>query len=235
MKDAQVNVRMSAELLAAIKSRAIEHDRTVGGYIRRVIADSLGRPEALPDSTDGRATADNLPVRQIQLTRGQIALVDAEDYERVNQHKWNCLNFGAAQARIGSERVQMHRFILGLTKEDKRVVDHINHNKLDNRRCNLRIVTAQQNNLNRVPDRGRQYKGVFDGLQGKEPCISGKWARSHLPLKRYKAAITFNGQRFDLGGFPTPEEAARAYDAKAKELHGEFALLNFAETEAATA
>jgi hypothetical protein len=117
------------------------------------------------------------------------------------------MNHGAAQARIGKARVQMHRFILDLTQDDKRIVDHINHNRLDNRRCNLRIVTHAENCANRVPHKGRPFKGVIDNRRGKPVLLDGPWARSRTPKKRYRAQIVADGVLYNLGSYPTEEEA----------------------------
>lgn len=94
--------------------------------------------------------------------------------------------------------------------------DHINGDRLDNRRANLRICNGMENARNRgvsarhieIPSR---YKGV-------------SWERR---AARWQAQIGCDGKKFHLGLFATEEEAARAYDAKARELHGDFARLNF--------
>lgn len=243
----QVNARVSSALFATVCEKAKQGGVSVSEYVRRVLIADSDRVSELTaiESIDGRATGDGIGIRQIQLTRGFVALVDEQDFERVNQYRWNCMNHGAAQARIGTERVQMHRFILGLSKDDKTVVDHINHNRLDNRRCNLRVGTHADNSANRVPVRKTfdvhgGFKGVVDSFRGREPRVAGKWARQRPPRKRWRAVLNAGGKRYDLGGFPTPEDAARAYDAKAIEVYGEYALLNFperikAEASAATA
>ena len=101
------------------------------------------------------------------------------------------------------------------SKHDTYYVDHINRNKLDNQVCNLRYATASQNMMNKTKQIGRktssQYKGVT--LEKK----SGKWI----------AQIRIGGKRNYLGIFTSEEEAAMAYDLKAEEAHGEFAVLNF--------
>ena len=98
-----------------------------------------------------------------------------------------------------------------LTKED--VVDHINHDPLDNHRHNLRLATRSQNAANVGP-----YANNTSGYKGVD-FNQGKW----------RARITQHGKRHFLGTFDTAEEAARAYDSKALELFGEFASLNFPE------
>lgn len=117
----------------------------------------------------------------------------------------------------------MHREILGLTDPKKEFVDHIDHNGLNNQRCNLRKCTKQQNNRNRnkvVTQRNTsQYKGVSIHIQynsTKEPTVS--W--------RAKIKST-NKKGTHIGLFKTEIEAATAYDNAAKIYHGEFAGLNF--------
>ena len=92
-------------------------------------------------------------------------------------------------------------------------VDHINGNPLDNRKSNLRICTNAENQRNRGVNKNNTsgYKGV---------C----WAKQN---KKWKARIKHNGKLIHLGYYKDKEEAARAYDKKAKELHGEYAYLNF--------
>jgi len=92
-------------------------------------------------------------------------------------------------------------------------VDHINGNPLDNRKSNLRICTHAENSNNTGPRKNNTsgYKGVY-------------WAKRN---KRWLAQITHNGKQVYIGHYKDKEEAARAYDAKAKEFQGEFAYLNF--------
>jgi hypothetical protein len=106
----------------------------------------------------------------------------------------------------------MHRAVMGV--EDKRYVDHQNHNGLDNRRKNLRIATWEENCWNkRKPNTNSSsiYKGVMWDKR------RGNW----------QVMIGYKGKKIFIGYFDDEQEAARAYDAKAKELYGEFAALNF--------
>lgn len=112
--------------------------------------------------------------------------------------------------RHNKEHVFMHRFIM--MAPEGLEVDHINGNRLDNRECNLRIVTPSKNQYNRRMQRNNKtgYKGVsFDRSRGK-----------------FMASISANGKQINLGRFKTAEEAARAYNQAALELHGEYAFLN---------
>ena len=118
--------------------------------------------------------------------------------------------------RKGTNEVQVkataHRLIMGIT-DPKIQVDHINGNKLDNRKENLRLATHQQNQHNVGPQKNNKsgYKGVS----------------SNKKNKKYQARIMAKNKRVSLGCFDDPVEAARAYDRAALELFGEFAWTNF--------
>lgn len=88
-------------------------------------------------------------------------------------------------------------------------IDHINHNTLDNRRCNLRVASRSQNAAN-CKGRGNKYKGVW-------------WDEEK---QRWRARITVNYQGYNLGRFDNEEDAAIAYNVAAQLFFGEFALLN---------
>lgn len=169
--------------------------------------------------------------REIPLTKGQIAIVDAADYESISQHKW----YAHAQSRMGlfyaARRVRlpdgrsvismMHREILGLPHEDPRFVDHKHRdNTLDNRRSNLRTANRKQNDANsrlRITNRSG-YRGVSFSNDGR-------------PNPWY-VQIQNDGKNIFLGRYRTAEDGARAYDRKNLELRGEFAILNFPEQQA---
>lgn len=157
-------------------------------------------------------------VREIPLTQGQTAIVDEIDYERVSQFRWYAAKdrhgFRAARQlpRSNGKRSIEYLHNLILRPADGLQVDHINRNPLDNRRSNLRLVTIQQNACN------RKYKKYRHGYKGI--C----W---FAPAKKFQAQITANGKHRFLGYYATAIEAAKAYDAAARELHGNFAALNF--------
>ncbi|MBN1359185.1 MAG: HNH endonuclease [Sedimentisphaerales bacterium] len=152
-------------------------------------------------------------VKCIPLTGGQYALVDASDYEWLSQYTWRVCGTGYA-ARAGKGReIYMHREIMDAP--EGKCVDHIDGNRRNNCRANLRLCTRGQNMRNQKKHAGAtsRFKGVYFYKR------IGKWA----------AALHFKGQRFWLGSFVDEVEAARTYDAKAVELFGEFARLNFPE------
>ncbi|MBN1125781.1 MAG: HNH endonuclease [Sedimentisphaerales bacterium] len=163
------------------------------------------------------------PVRQIPLTRGYFAMVDAQDYPRLARHKWYVerrANRCYAGRRQKNRSVLMHREIMGLGPGQKDadgnvlVVDHMDRNGLNNTRANLRVCTHEQNLWNQKGRGGRsRYQGVSRDKRSKRWC----------------ACITHQHRQIHLGYFDTEEQAARAFDGKARELRGEFACLNFAE------
>src|SRR5258706_10064208 len=159
--------------------------------------------------------------RYIALTRNQNAIVDAEDFEWLNQFNWHARwckttkSFYATRAVAGPKNgprqigVHMHDEILGCRQGEE--ADHKNHDTLDNRRENLRKCTRFQNIRN-----GRIHKDNKSGFKGVD-WHEGKW----------RARITINYATKYIGAFDSPEEAALAYDCAAMEYFGRFALLNF--------
>jgi hypothetical protein len=148
---------------------------------------------------------------EIRLGRtGKVALVDDEDFDRLSRRWWATGRAGYAESRDKDGSViLMHREILGVVPGIW--VDHINGDRLDNRRSNLRPATHQQNLMNRGTNKNNQsgYKGVYQEL--------GLW----------RACIKINGRNRHLGNFDDAETAARAYDFAAHEAFGAFARLNF--------
>jgi len=154
-------------------------------------------------------------IRYIPLTRGLFAIVDAEDYEWLSRYKWSVqpsANHGTYYAKRGyrGRLVLMHREIMKPPRG--MFVDHMNGNGLDNRRCNLRICTPEQNSCNRSKQRNARHKFI-----GVHPCGQDT----------YVAIVDHNGKRYREGPFDDEVEAARARDRLALQLHGPYARLNF--------
>ena len=149
-------------------------------------------------------------MREIPLTRGKVAIVDDEDFERLNEHKW-CFNKYAT--RCDKEKsMYMHREILGIT-ERTIFVDHINRDRLDNRKENLRSGRCGEN----LANRGKPSNNV-SGYKGV--------SRNVNKVNVWSARIVVNYKCIHIGVFDNKEEAAKAYNKAAIKYFGEFAMLN---------
>jgi hypothetical protein len=149
-------------------------------------------------------------MKLIPLTQGKFAKVDDEDYDWLMQRKWICNGRYVLSRRGGmKKRISMHREIMN--PPDDMEVDHIDHDGLNNQRCNLRVCTHYQNSQNRT-----MHKPTHSGYKGVGRHFS-KW----------RATIRVNTIRIRLGRFETKEEAAHAYDDAAIKYFGEFSQLNY--------
>lgn len=154
---------------------------------------------------------------EIPLASGDVALVDVDDWPLVQTFTW-CASKGQfttyvvaniVKANGRRTMIKLHRLIMDA--QVGQLVDHRNHDGLDNRRHNLRVATSSQNGANNRPTSNRSgYKGV--GWH----ALRGKW----------RAYITVDRRTRHLGLFTDSWEAAQAYNAAAIEAWGEFAYLN---------
>jgi AP2 domain len=160
-------------------------------------------------------------MKEIELTKGYVTLIDDEDFARVSQFSWNSQvirrkdgsieSVYAAGRNKGREARLLHRFIMGIT-DPKVEIDHKDQDSLNNQKYNLRVANGnnQKNSRMRI-DNTSGFKGV-------------SWSKVS---KKWHAYIS-NKKRIHLGLFTDPLEAACAYDMAAVKCFGEFASCNFA-------
>jgi hypothetical protein len=154
---------------------------------------------------------------QLELRTNVFCIIDEQDFAMLEPYKWYCYKSSSgalyAMSTIKGKVQRMHRFLLGMATNNHLQVDHLNHNTLDNRRCNLRVVSRAQNLQHR---RGPQnFSSAYKGV-GWHPC-----------RRLWRVRIYDKGKRVEVGHFRDEVEAALAYDRKALEVYGEFAHLNF--------
>ncbi len=149
-----------------------------------------------------------IPIRG-RVGAGCFAIVNDEDFEKISKHKWR-LKRGYAVATIKEKDVRMHRLIISPPTGYE--IDHINRDRLDNQRNNLRVVPHQENIQSKKGKEGSssQYKGVSLSRQTK------KWV----------AQIQVDGRSIYLGSFQREQDAAKAYNLAAKQYLSEKAYLN---------
>lgn len=162
-------------------------------------------------------------MKEIKLTQGQVAFVDDEDFDRVNELKWYAskvkrnqmvVYYGRRAFTIDGRQkwIPLHEFIFGKS-ENGFEIDHIDGNRLNCCKSNLRYTTHQQNTMNK--HRHKTCKSKYRGVYLNTNC------------KTYSSYIGVNGKRIYLGCFENEELAAKAYDSSAIIYFGEYANLNF--------
>lgn len=173
---------------------------------------SEGKPCSLVSATNIHViekSPDNFKIGE------HTVFCDSEDYAFLIRFNWTIQpdkkNFYArTNVNIGGKQttVSMHRLVCSLVNSE---IDHKNRNGLDNRKENLRFCTSKQNQCNRHRKNKFGFRGVYKAANEKH----------------YSYQIQIDGKKYHERGFKTAEEAAKAYDLKSKELHGEFGIRNF--------
>lgn len=142
--------------------------------------------------------------------KGEEILIDAEDFEKVKNHSWCISKTGYPVANMNGKVVKLHRYLLGLNNPDI-IVDHINRNKLDNRKCNLRICTALENSRNASVSKNNKtgHLGISKTKEGK-----------------FRARIMVNRKEIRLGRYEKIEDAIKARKKAEKKYFGNFAPID---------
>ena len=151
--------------------------------------------------------------REIQLTRGFAAIVDATDYESLSKFKWSVLKgtntyYAVRSLRINGKATKRYMHIEIMKPANGKMIDHSDRNGLNNQKINLRYCNRSQNGCNKIGHGAVKYLGVSKHLH------------------KFRAQIHVNGKRKHLGLFNSAEEAAVEYNTAAKFHHKEFANLN---------
>jgi len=152
-------------------------------------------------------------MKYIELTQSKRTIVDDEYFTELNKFKWH-FNCGYACRWVYPDgkavKKRMHRVLTKASEELE--VDHINQNKLDNRKNNLRLCTKAENRMNRS-----KYKTNTSGEKG---------VYFHKRDTVWTAQIGISGKRIHLGYFKEKKNAVKAYNLAAVKYHGEFAHIN---------
>lgn len=146
----------------------------------------------------------------IMIGHGQFTLVDVCDVAALSNYHWHSDGAGYVKAKIYGKSIRLHTFLMRTPAGCE--VDHINRNRKDNRRCNLRICTPSQNKANtirRSHNKASQYKGV-----------------RRNPSGTFSARGILHGVEIGLGTFKTEQAAAAAYNSWAVGAFGDFARTN---------
>ncbi len=139
----------------------------------------------------------------IKTKSGSKIIADLEDYKKLSKYSWCISKTGYAVCNTGKKVVRMHRYILDA--EPGKVIDHINHNKLDNRKKNLRICSQQEN------------------LRNVKPCKTSQTGEVGIRITKggkFNARITHNKKEIHIGNFETLSEAVAARIEAEKKFHG---------------
>lgn len=161
-------------------------------------------------------------MKEIKLTQGKVALVDDEEYEKLNIFKWCAVKNGRVFYAVRTiyqpkkKTIFMHKEILS---KEGFYTDHKDHDGLNNQKINLRIATVNQNNSNKLSSKNSLSKYIGVSLS--------RFKKNNVEYKYWRAIITSDGVKYNLGSFKTELDAAIARDIGAKKYHKEFAQLNF--------
>lgn len=147
-------------------------------------------------------------------SKGEEFYFDLEDYEKIKEYKWYLTSVGyiATQYKDKNGKTKtllLHRFIMDVIEYNHNIVDHINHNTIDNRKCNLRIVTHQQSGMNR----GIQRNNTSGTCGVYKSSFKNKWT----------ATIKVNGKLINLGYFDSKKEAINIRKKAEAKYFGEYA------------
>jgi len=215
-QDAKVRQKRQAGIRSAYQQETVKnnHKAALRKYFdnpdnRQAILDRIARANKTKFTPNPHRTRGDVTYIYFANDKG-FTKVDTADYEDLARYRWVYMTRGYAEATINGKRTLLHRYLM--KPEGRKEVDHINNDRLDNRRINLRIATRAENarNVSRGKSNTSGYKGVHH--------IKG--------LNSYRAVIWVDNKRVHLGYFKSIEDAAKAYNEAAEKYHGDYAKLN---------
>ena len=205
---------------ANIGTRAVWHCRCDCGAEADVRGDALRRGKSL--SCGCLAMEHSIAVHrsyntyvfcgdyvEVYTNKGEKILIDSEDLDKIKDVYWYVCDTGYARSKVDGKHIRMHQLILPAPKG--KIVDHISGDTLDNRKCNLRLCTMQQNTLN-----CRLRKDNTSGVKGVSIRITPRGEAT------YVAHIGFNNKRHNLGVYRNIDDAKAAREKAERELFGEY-------------
>lgn len=164
-------------------------------------------------------------ITKLEMNKGLVLIIDTEDYDRIKGYRW-CASSNDNRWEVrctlnyGRTPISLHRFILNAPKG--RLVDHINHNTLDNRKSNLRLCSNLENSRNKQNIKREGSTSIYKGVS---VC------RSETGKPKYRADINTGSKQLQIGVFDLELDAALAYNEAAIRYHGEFACINDIKVE----
>lgn len=173
------------------------HTKSCGCYNRDLISVALKAKRRLNTYEVNGNTV------KVYLDENVYFVCNLKDWNRAKEYTWFLDNTGYAQCVISGKKIRFHNFILN--KNENQVIDHINQNKLDNRRENLRAVSCAINAQN-----------ISNRPANKSGCIGVYWNKNR---KKWESRIECNGTRYLLGCFDSKDEAIKARKNKEIELN----------------
>ena len=164
---------------------------------------------------------------ELKTKKGESFLIDDEDYDLVKDITWGtCVGYFRGWCKERKKVIKIHRLIMGVWESGYPQIDHINRDKSDNRKCNLRFCTPSENSRNRNSRGKSKHVGVHIHYR-KNKYTKKNGDVVNYPIKiLFQARIFHNSKRINLGYFEKEIDAAKAYNEAAKKYHGEFVNLN---------
>lgn len=179
----------------------------VMGYCNRHYLQVRRHGKTFKTGHDKREAVLDGDTAKLPLTRGMVAIIDVTDLETTNAYQWYFDGKYASTNLLNEGKMRLHTLLM---QPKDGVVDHINRDKLDNRRSNLRKCSVGDNNHNQEDKNPHGLRGIT-------------WNKRK---QKWVAQISINNKNKGLGYFQSKIEAAKAYNERAIEIYGEFANLN---------